>query len=62
MKYIVIFGVLFCSITNFACMEGHIYCKPHFMEIFMTKGEREKCTLHVIWLKKKSVLSVAVRP
>ena len=44
--------VFFCSLANFACMEGHIYCKPHFMEIFMTKGEQRRqrefcCTAHV---------------
>jgi len=53
--------VVFCSIANFACMEGHVYCRPHFMEIFMTKGEtlRQEDTLG-LYARLSLVCSVAL--
>ena len=47
MRFTVVCAIC-CSLSNFACMEGHIYCKPHFMEIFMTKGETNGHVCRVI--------------
>ena len=36
---------LFSSLGNFASNEGQVYCKPHFMELFKSKGKC--CCPHV---------------
>ena len=60
-RYLMFFN-LFSSLGNFASNEGQVYCKPHFMELFKSKGKCccLQCIAHPPCMSKGVSLGVSV--